>query len=260
MGMQGKKGASYQAPAVEKALDVLEFLAEQPDGAMMKDITAGLGRSMSEIYRMVLALENRRFVHKDPESERYYLSLRLFELAHRHPPVARLVRFAHPVMEGLGQRSMQSCHLAITEMDRLVILATADSPTAMHYGVKVGSSFPLLETSSGAVITAFAHESRQQTVLRGLDEGTKRSLKRRFQKIRREGGEIRRSDVVEGVTNISFAVRELSGHAVAALTVPYLKQTRAMPGEEEIAAMTRDAALELSAALGHKVENTQDDD
>jgi len=254
MSKPEKKSATSQAPAVDKALDVLEFLANQPEGAAMKEITAALDRSMSEIYRMVLALEYRRFVHKDTESERYYLSLRLFELAHRYPPTARLVRAAQPIMEDLAAQSMQSCHLGVADNDRLVILASTDSPMPMHYGVKIGASFPLLETSSGVILSAFTRPERQETILREVRDEERQAFENRFRKIRGSGQETRRSDVVDGVTNISCAVRDHSGRAVAALTVPYLKQTRALPSKEDVRALTGKAAVDLSAALGYPSE------
>lgn len=248
------KSAAYQAPAVDKALDVLEFLANQPDGASMKEITDALGRSMSQIYRMVLALENRRFVHKDAESERYYLSLRLFELAHRYPPTVRLVRAAQPIMEELAAQSMQSCHLGVFDNGRLVIIARSDSPMPMHYGVKLGASFPLLETSSGVVLAAFFRAERQDATLAELGDDDRKAYAARFKKVQSAGQEIRRSDVVQGVTNISCVIRDISGRAVAALTVPYLGQTRALPSEQDVGALAQAAAAEISLALGYSTE------
>ena len=47
----------YTAPALEKGLDILEFLADFPEGLSKVDIAKGLGRSLNEIFRMVSVLE-----------------------------------------------------------------------------------------------------------------------------------------------------------------------------------------------------------
>ena len=46
-------------------------------------------------------------------ADRYRLSLKLFELAHMHPPVNRLVECALPVMRELAADTDQSCHLVV---------------------------------------------------------------------------------------------------------------------------------------------------
>lgn len=86
-------------PAVEKALDVLELLAEQSDGMTMNDIVDSLGRTMGELYRVVVYLHERDYLSQDPGTGRYALTLRLFELSHRHDPTERLVRETLPILE-----------------------------------------------------------------------------------------------------------------------------------------------------------------
>ena len=82
----------YKAPALEKGLDILEFLADFPEGLSKVDIAKGLGRSLNEIFRMVSVLEKRGYILCDPETERYSLSLKLFPVANRYQPTRMLVK------------------------------------------------------------------------------------------------------------------------------------------------------------------------
>src|SRR5206468_4456327 len=91
---------AYKAPAADKALDILEFMADRPDGVTQTEISTGVGRSIHEIYRIIQLLEKRGYLVRTA-SDRYRLSLKLFELAHMHPPVNRLVDAALPVMRAL---------------------------------------------------------------------------------------------------------------------------------------------------------------
>src|SRR5476649_2021751 len=81
----------YRAPALDKGLDILELLAEQPQGLTRAEIVKAMGRGPSEIYRMLERLVARQFVTRSLEGDRYALSLKLFVLSHRHPPIQRLV-------------------------------------------------------------------------------------------------------------------------------------------------------------------------
>ena len=113
----------YKAPALEKGLDILEFLADFPEGLSKVDIAKGLGRSLNEIFRMVSVLEKRGYILCDPETERFSLSLKLFSIANRYQPARMMVKKAHPIMMQLTQATDQSCHLGIFHNGKILIIA-----------------------------------------------------------------------------------------------------------------------------------------
>src|SRR6201997_5942700 len=108
-----KSGAKryYPTPALEKGLDILELFAGTPEGLTVSEAARRLNRTVSEIFRMILCLEQRGYLAQSPNKERYHLTLRLFRLAQEHPPTKRLLTEALPMMHQLAQRLRQSCHL-----------------------------------------------------------------------------------------------------------------------------------------------------
>jgi len=74
----------YRAPALDKGLDILELLAEQPQGLTRGEIVKAMGRGPSEIYRMLERLVARQFVTRSFEGDRYALSFKLFVLSQRY--------------------------------------------------------------------------------------------------------------------------------------------------------------------------------
>ena len=137
--------SEYRAPAAEKVLDILEFMASQPDGLAQTEISTGLGRSIHEVYRILLLLEKRGYLVRT-KTDRIRLSLKLFELAHMHPPVNRLIERALPIMRDLAANSDQSCHLVVLDDLKVMIALQVDSPLPMRYSVALGSRFPAMET------------------------------------------------------------------------------------------------------------------
>jgi hypothetical protein len=100
----GEAGISaYSAPALEKGLDILELLAGSSPGLTQNQIAARLGRSPSELFRMVEVLSRRGYLGRSPSDATYSLTLKLFELAHRQPPVKRLLAVALPLMHELAR-------------------------------------------------------------------------------------------------------------------------------------------------------------
>ncbi|TIT43120.1 MAG: winged helix-turn-helix transcriptional regulator, partial [Mesorhizobium sp.] len=79
--MAGKtaEAPDYSVPALEKAFDIIELLAEQKDGLNQGQISEAVGRSIHQIYRVLQALERRGYIFRDRPAGPYFLSPRLFE-------------------------------------------------------------------------------------------------------------------------------------------------------------------------------------
>lgn len=243
----------YRVPAAEKALDILEFMAAQREDVTPTELAGKLGRSIHELYRVMQLLERRGYLLRTL-ADRYRLSLKLFELAHRHPPINRLIDSALPVMRDLANRTDQSCHLAVLRDLRVLIVLQVESPLPMRYSVALGAQFPILETSSGAVLLARLPAPDRAALIERIiaadeAEATREEIEARLDAIVALGHEMRPSLAVAGCTNMSVPVRDHFGATIAALTVPYLPQKRARRPEHEVLRAARAAAQEISRAL-----------
>ena len=103
----------YSAPALEKGMDIVELLAERESGLTVSEIAAQLKRRMSELFRIIVVMQQRGWLQKDPESSRYSVSYLVLRLAHRGTPAQSLTAAAAPVMHELSIRINQSCHLVV---------------------------------------------------------------------------------------------------------------------------------------------------
>ena len=117
--------------ALETGLDILEALAASPAGYTLAELAQKIGRSVSEIFRMAVTLQRRGFVQVD-DNDRYTLTLKMFELAHRQQPLKSLVSVALPLLRELANRARQSCHLAVYQAGRVVVIAQVDSPCLLY--------------------------------------------------------------------------------------------------------------------------------
>jgi DNA-binding IclR family transcriptional regulator len=244
----------YPTPALEKGLDILELFASTPSGLTVSEVARRLNRTVSEIFRMLLCLEQRGYLAQSANKERYHLTLRLFRLGQEHPPTKRLVTEALPTMHQVAHDLRQSCHLGVLDGGHVVILAQVDSPESTGFYVKVGSKVDLMHAATGHVI--LAHQD-QDSCQRAVDEWTLETKKKKpadleehLAKIRVRGYERRASYEVTGVVNISFPVLNAQGNAVAGLTVPYVKRIEDTVGIQEVIASLRRASRQISEAIG----------
>jgi DNA-binding IclR family transcriptional regulator len=244
----------YPTPALEKGLDILELFASTPEGMTISEVARRLNRTMSEIFRMLLCLEQRGYLAQSANKERYHLTLRLFRLAQEHPPTKRMVTEALPIMHWLAHELRQSCHLGVLDGGHLVILAQVDSPESTGFYVKVGSKVDLMHAATGHVILAHQTEDACERAIQEWALETRKKkpadLDSHLAKIRVRGYERRASYEVAGIVNISFPVLNSQGNAVAGLTVPYVRRIEDTVGIPQVIDALRTASRQISEAMG----------
>ncbi|CAN5463743.1 IclR family transcriptional regulator [soil metagenome] len=249
---EGKR--SYPTPALEKGLDILELFASTPEGLTVSEAARRLDRTVSEIFRMILCLEQRGYLAQTANKDRYQLTLRLFRLAQEHPPTKRLVTEAMPVMHRLAGTLRQSCHLGIIDGGHVVILAQVDSPESTGFYVKIGAKVDLMHAATGHVILAHLAAEARERVIEGWRQETKKrkpnDLEEHLQKIVTRGYERRASYEVAGVVNISYPVVNVQGQAIAGLTVPFVKRLQDKVSLAEVVSALREASGAISEAMG----------
>lgn len=248
----------YRAPALDKGLDILELLARQPQGLTRAEIVKEMDRSASEIYRMLERLVMRQYVLRSPSGDRYSLSLKLFALAHIHPPLNRLVTQALPIMDEFARKSEQSCHLGVYDRGNIVISAQVNSPRGWGISLQPGARVNLLDTASGHVLMAFSDPERlarmlaEHTTLEGEVPFTSGELEKSLKDIRARGCFERDSLQTYGVVDISCPILGPDNHALAALTCPYLRRIdrHVGPALKEVRTALINTAQALSLTQG----------
>lgn len=244
---------AYSAPALEKGLDIIELLSTRDVGLSQSEIARELGRSVSEIFRMLMVLQTRGYVVQDPVSDRYLLTTFIFEIAHRIPKIGRLTSFAGPLMRSLTKSINQSVHLAIVSDDSILVVGQVDSPGNNTMAVRLGAKIDLWQASSGRVILAHLPDAELERFFASvaLPSGqTKANIREELRKIRQDGFEVRDSFVIKGISNISAPVIDHSGTAAAALTVPHLGRFNDPISFETSKTELIATAAEISKSLG----------
>jgi DNA-binding IclR family transcriptional regulator len=216
---------TYAAPALEKGIDILELLASAPEGLTSTEIAQRLGRSLSEIFRILVVMERRNWLHKSPQTDRYRVSYRVLENALRATPVQALSAIAAGVMYELSYAVVQSCHMAVVSDTSILIVLQQDSPAHSGFSVRLGTHCDALASCSGHVLLAFSDPPTVEKVLGTLAAVSAAKLdafRSRLAIVRERGYEIKPSSRSVGVTDIGYPIFGFDGRIHAALTIPFL--------------------------------------
>jgi DNA-binding IclR family transcriptional regulator len=250
---------TYSVPALEKGLDLLEALAEQPEPRSQADLARDLGRSPSEIFRMLACLERRGYIVKEESSGRYRLTLRLFELAHTHTPVDQLLHAAEGPMRELARRIRESAHLSVLSDGRLLVLSQVESQNRTRVSVEVGAKFPVVRTASGRILLAHLGQDELRGFLARDEEWARLGAAARdrfladLMRIRRDGLYQGKSDLTHGIRDVAAFVGNPKVDIAAAVCVPSLVAIGKPRPISEIRAAVRDCAAAITRQLGLRV-------
>ena len=249
----------YSAPALDKGLDILELLASADSeiGYTLSQIGRLLSRSTTEIFRMVQTLEKRGYLYLD-ESDRYKLTLKLFELSHQYLPLRSFVSTALPLMRNCANKAKQSSHLTIYESGRLVIVASVDSPERWVFGLKVGVLVGLTDTASGLVMLAFSEPTERDRMLAayvkldGESKVNRMELAKKLSSIQELGYWQMESSQIRGVTNIAFPVFGQNKMIKGVVNIPFIERIDKIinPNLDESRDILSDTASKLSQLMG----------
>lgn len=255
------KGRSYSAPALEKGIDIVELLAGEPDGLTISEIAQRLGRSISELFRIIIVMERRSWLRKAAGSDRYSVTYRLLDVAFRATPAKALTQVAGPVMHDLAIATNQSCHLVVRGEAFGLVVQRQENIGAVGFGMRLGASIDLVTSCSGHVLLAFAAAGRRDAIVAALTEGeagVRQQLLQRLEIVRAQGYEMQPSARTAGVTDISYPVFGFDGHVAAALTIPFLVMIDGSQRTtiQETRLLLREAAARISAGLGWTPDST----
>ncbi|MEO8020177.1 MAG: IclR family transcriptional regulator C-terminal domain-containing protein, partial [Pseudomonadota bacterium] len=193
----------------------------------LAEIAQRLKRSISEIFRVIIVMERRQWLRKDPESSRFALTYRMLALAHHGTPAQTLTLAATPVMKALSLSSRQACHLVVRSGHQGLVIQRQESiGRASGFAVRLGVMVDLITSCSGHVLLAFTEASALDEVLASIPRPwglTEKKLMARLGRVRRQGYDLQPSPLTGGVTDISYPIRDFDGTVVAALTIPYLR-------------------------------------
>jgi DNA-binding IclR family transcriptional regulator len=247
----------YAVPALDKALDVLEYLVEQELPKSQTEIALALERSANEIYRVLINLEARGYLVRDAVSGHYRASLKMYNLSRRISPIDQLRQSALPHMEDLAVKIGHTCHLTMLYQSQTMVIVQARSQVPMSVNITEGAVFPTLFTTSGKVLLANSNPEVRDMILQrsegydSLADREKSLLISEMQTIREQGYLLADNPFIEGVTDHAVLVGSPEGKIIACLVISRLRMKNiAAKNDDNIIQQLLQTANKITQQLG----------
>jgi IclR family acetate operon transcriptional repressor len=251
------EGERHNIQSVDRALFLLETIAEAGGETTLTDLANRTGLNISTCHHLLATLIQRGFVTKVAGRRHYALGARILYLGHTCLQVD-LPRRAKPYMEEVNRATGETVHLAALQGDAIVTLAVCESQHAVRVDTgKIGRTEGPHATAAGKAILAWLPEDETSRILAG---GMKRftentitnfnDLVESLRPIRRNGYAIEREEFRPGVLCVGAAIRDQAGAVIGSISasMPLMRAT-----EEHVALVRKSivcATRRLSAEFG----------
>ncbi|MCC6197545.1 MAG: IclR family transcriptional regulator [Burkholderiales bacterium] len=239
--------------------------ADRPLG--ITELSRQFGLAKGSISRLVATLVEQSFLTRDPETAKYRLSMKIWELGNGAVSRLDIRDIARPVMKALNSATQETVHLTVlTEKDQIVFLDKLDSTRAIRPNIEVGALLPAYCVANGKALLAFLPPSRVESVLRGkLRLFTPSTITRKSEllaqlgEVRRLGYAVNRGEYRIDVWGLAVPIRDHTGFAVAALGISVPSQRMNQELIADLAPRLMNSAQQISLALGHRGEPASSD-
>ena len=246
--------------SVDRALEVMIYLYHEGKETSITKIAADLGVYKSTVYRTLVTLENRGFVRKNPETDKYWLGNRLFVLGKGVENRMGLPEIVRPYAKKLYDAYCEVVNVSILERNpddvyrSVIILKEESDRQVLTVNPPVGSSSECYGSSVGKCLLAYSsdidlgvydtHPMRPHTEHTII---TVSALRAELAKVRERGYAMDHEELEYGLTCIGAPILDQKGEAVAAISLSG-PTSRMLTGdiEERIEAVKR-IAREISS-------------
>lgn len=257
-GTARARGERPHIQSVDRALVLLETIAEMGGESTLTELSTRTGLNISTCHHLLATLVQRGFVSKGPGRRSYALGARILYLGHACLQVD-LPRRAEPLLERINRVTGETVHLAVRQGDQVVTLLKREARHAVRVDTGgLGNSDAPHATATGKAMLAWLPEDEIRRILavRGMTGFTPNTftefpaLIEELRLVRRNGYSVDREEFQPGVICVGAAIRDHAGAVAGAISA----STPTMRLNDAHFALMRDevvaAARALSAELG----------
>ena len=146
--------------AVERALTMLEAVAQEPEGLSNAEISRKLQIPKSSASYILRTLETQGYLNRDPDSGKYRVGLKILSLSRGALSGIDVREVALPIMRHLVEKTSLTCHLAILDGPEAVYIEKVEPPGFIRMDTWVGRRMRVHATSVGKALVAYIPQER----------------------------------------------------------------------------------------------------
>lgn len=220
--------------ALAKALSVLEYLAYQPIGSAVSDISKSLDMPVSGVHRLLKELETLGYVRQVKGMGEYELTIKLASLGLAFLGQTGIGNISQPILDELAKETRELVRMSLAENDELIWVGVSQGSTSgLRYepGADQGKIVHLASSAGGqAWLAAMTDEEAialvmKQGLLKQPDPGkdapaTVAELLSVLNTVRENGYSVNANSYLDGMAAVAVPIKNPdTGKPIGAVSV-----------------------------------------
>lgn len=253
--LAGKQPESVAA--VLKTFGLLQALADRNESGI-SDLSMRLAMPKATVYRFLQTMITLGYVRQEVDSERYALTMKVYELGTKALQYPELVDLAKNHMQTLADKTGETVHLATLIDSEIIYLHKVDSSHALGMYSRIGRRAPLHCTAIGKVLMAWEDPAHRDHVLQGAEfkpfrQNTivdKQAYEQELQRVKAQGFGEDREEFEDHVRCVGVPIFDRLNRPVAGMSISFPTFRYDPARAQEVVALLRDASRDISTRLG----------
>ncbi|HXX02189.1 MAG TPA: IclR family transcriptional regulator, partial [Candidatus Acidoferrales bacterium] len=253
---------NHESPsvAVERALAMLEAVAQEPEGLSNAEISRKLQIPKSSASYILRTLVTRAYLNRDDGTGKYRVGLKILSLSRGALSGLDVREVALPIMRHLTERTGLTCHLAILDGPEAVYIEKVEPQGFLRVDTWVGRRMRVHATSVGKALVAHIPQEQLEKIVAesGMERRTPKTittmprLLKELEKVRAQGYAVDDEENNLGARCLGAPIFNQSGAIEASLGLSgTINQVNAHTMARIVEAL-KDAARHVSMQLGYR--------
>lgn len=259
--MTKEEEQKYAAPAVRKALEILEFMAKVDKSLSLSEVVNELDITSNSAFRIFKEFEAKGYVAKDSVNSSYELTPKLYYLGNSLRNRISFVKAACPYMNNIRRYTKETVLLTILgEKNDTLVVDQIESREPIKFLSTVGVTYDSYSSAMGkAMLATFdpadideyisCHELVKKTETSIVN---KEELIRELEKIKKTGIAYDLEENMRGLTCVACPVFSANGYLEGSIGVSGLTFRMSEATIRDYGSFIKDQAAMLSSALGYE--------
>ena len=249
--------APESVAAVLKVFAILQALSERNEIGI-SELSVRLAMPKATVYRFLQTMKTLGYVRQEVDSERYGLSMKVFELGAKALQYPDLVEICKPHMQRLSEATGETVHMGMLIDSEIIYVHKVDSRHMLGMYSRVGRRAPLHCTAIGKVLLAWEDPARRDHILQGCDFKrfrektitTRPEFDVELQRTLAQGFGQDREEFDDHIRCAAIPLFDRLNQVVAGLSVSFPTFRYDLAREPELVAGLREASRDISRQLG----------
>ncbi|MCA0970778.1 IclR family transcriptional regulator [Halobacillus litoralis] len=151
---------------VDKALQVLDMFTLKHPKWGLRELSRELDMSHTIVHRMLTTLEERGYVYRSVDTQKYELGIKLLELSNVVEQHFQISEIIHPIMHKIASETGESVVMTLLDNEEGVFSKIVESSQQVRFAGSVGRRSPLYIGASHKVILCHLPKDVQRRIVR----------------------------------------------------------------------------------------------